>query len=62
MEKLLTLIITGLIVSEASAQWQPNFVSGRTTMVHLFEWRWVDIAAECVRFLGPQGFGGLQVY
>lgn len=30
-------------------------------MVHLFEWKWDDIAAECERFLGPRGFGGIQV-
>uniref|UniRef100_H3BVK0 alpha-amylase n=1 Tax=Tetraodon nigroviridis TaxID=99883 RepID=H3BVK0_TETNG len=28
---------------------------------HLFEWRWSDIAAECERFLGPNGFGGVQI-
>uniref|UniRef100_A0A4X1V6Q6 Alpha-amylase n=1 Tax=Sus scrofa TaxID=9823 RepID=A0A4X1V6Q6_PIG len=35
--------------------------SGRTSIVHLFEWRWVDIALECERYLGPKGFGGVQV-
>ncbi|ODM96628.1 Pancreatic alpha-amylase [Orchesella cincta] len=44
-----------------TAQWDPNFVSGRHSMVHLFEWRWADIAMECERFLGPNGFGGVQV-
>ncbi|XP_045498533.1 alpha-amylase 1-like isoform X1 [Colias croceus] len=39
----------------------PHFASGRTTMVHLFEWKWDDIAAECERFLGPRGFGGIQI-
>uniref|UniRef100_A0A1B0EY97 Alpha-amylase n=1 Tax=Phlebotomus papatasi TaxID=29031 RepID=A0A1B0EY97_PHLPP len=39
----------------------PNFKPGRSVIVHLFEWKWVDIAEECERFLGPNGFGGVQV-
>lgn len=31
------------------------------TLVHLFEWRWVDIARECEVFLGPRGFKGVQI-
>lgn len=42
-------------------QHNPHFKRGRTTIVHLFEWRWSDIAAECERFLAPKGFGGVQV-
>lgn len=30
-------------------------------MVHLFEWKWNDIAQECERFLGPKGFAGVQI-
>jgi len=29
--------------------------------VHLFEWKWTDIAAECENYLGPAGFTGVQV-
>ena len=29
--------------------------------VHLFEWRWNDIAAECEAVLGPAGFAAVQV-
>ncbi|MBZ3888340.1 Pancreatic alpha-amylase [Sciurus carolinensis] len=43
------------------AQYSPNTQQGRTSMVHLFEWRWVDIAQECERYLAPNGFGGVQV-
>ena len=25
-----------------------------TTFVHLFEWKWEDIATECETFLGPE--------
>ena len=28
--------------------------------VQLFEWRWVDIAAECEDFLGPNGYAAVQ--
>jgi alpha-amylase len=30
-------------------------------MVHLMDWRWADIANECETFLGPKGYGGVQV-
>lgn len=33
----------------------------RTVFVHLFEWKWSDIARECETFLGPRGFAGVQV-
>lgn len=29
--------------------------------VHLFDWRWTDIATECVNVLGPAGVRGVQV-
>ena len=29
--------------------------------VHLFEWRWHDIAEECERYLGPAGFEAVQI-
>jgi alpha-amylase len=29
--------------------------------VHLFEWRWADIAAECENVLGPAGFKAVQI-
>ncbi|KAK3743676.1 hypothetical protein RRG08_030798 [Elysia crispata] len=38
----------------------PHCVDGRHGIVHLFEWKWSDIAAECERFLGPYGFCGVQ--
>ncbi|KAM4642679.1 pancreatic alpha-amylase-like [Discoglossus pictus] len=57
MKLVLLLVFAGL----CSAQYNPNVKSGKTSIVHLFEWRWVDIAAECERYLGPNGFGGVQV-
>ena len=29
--------------------------------VHLFEWKWVDVARECETFLGPHGFAAVQI-
>ncbi|CAL1294458.1 unnamed protein product [Larinioides sclopetarius] len=43
------------------AHHEPHFQPGRTTIVHLFEWKWNDIADECEQFLGPFGFGGVQI-
>ena len=34
---------------------------GTNVMVHLFEWRWDDIASECENFLGPLGYCAVQV-
>ncbi len=33
----------------------------RTVFVHLFEWKWSDVANECENFLGPKGFSAVQV-
>ncbi len=33
----------------------------RTAMVHLFEWKWSDIALECENYLGPSGYAAVQV-
>ena len=29
--------------------------------VHMFEWRWTDIARECEAVLGPRGYKGIQI-
>jgi alpha-amylase len=31
------------------------------TYVQLFEWSWNDIATECTQWLGPQGYGAVQI-
>lgn len=33
----------------------------RTVFVHLFEWKWTDIAQECETFLGPRGYAAIQI-
>lgn len=44
-------------IGAAFGQYNPN-CNGKTAIVHLFEWKWNDIAAECERFLGPAGYCG----
>ncbi|XP_050462478.1 alpha-amylase 2-like [Cataglyphis hispanica] len=55
------LVCALTILSAVVAQKEPHYVRGHDGMVHLFEWKWPDIAAECENFLGPLGFGGVQV-
>lgn len=45
---------------EASGPILPNDTASGV-FVHLFEWRWADVALECERFLGPKGFTAVQV-
>lgn len=40
-----SLIVSLLVVTGALAQFNPYFQAGRNGIVHLFEWRWDDIAA-----------------
>lgn len=49
------------LVGADSDYHDPNFSGNHGVIVHLFEWKWIDIALECERFLGPKGFGGVQV-
>eukprot|EP00058_Branchiostoma_floridae_P009091 XP_002594579.1 hypothetical protein BRAFLDRAFT_77550 [Branchiostoma floridae] len=56
---IIILFLAGL--SGTLAQHAPNTADNKQAIVHLFEWRWADIAAECETFLGPYGFGGVQV-
>lgn len=63
MKLLVCLLVTILTNKprQISAQWNPQFKDDRLTIVHLFEWKWDDIAEECERFLGPFGYAGVQV-
>ncbi|KAI8039944.1 hypothetical protein M5D96_007369 [Drosophila gunungcola] len=54
----LTLCLAG---SLSLAQHNPHWWGNRNTIVHLFEWKWSDIAEECESFLAPRGFAGVQV-
>ncbi|XP_076311371.1 alpha-amylase-like isoform X1 [Tachypleus tridentatus] len=60
---LILLGLTGLPgLATAASPWHHNNCAGnREAIVHLFEWKWTDVAKECERFLGPMGFCGVQI-
>jgi alpha-amylase len=54
-------ILAGVaFAASASPALAANF-NPRDTSVQLFEWSWNDIATECTQWLGPQGYGGVQI-
>ena len=62
MQKILVgtlLILASALITDAHKD--TLAAQGRKTFIHLFEWKWSDIAAECERFLGPKGYAGVQV-
>eukprot|EP00002_Diphylleia_rotans_P009574 TRINITY_DN19961_c0_g1_i1.p1 TRINITY_DN19961_c0_g1~~TRINITY_DN19961_c0_g1_i1.p1 ORF type:complete len:528 (-),score=104.17 TRINITY_DN19961_c0_g1_i1:244-1827(-) len=36
-------------------------VAEKGVYVHLFEWKWEDIARECEQYLAPKGYRGVQI-
>lgn len=44
----------------SQAFYDPN-CDGKQVIVHLFEWKWTDVADECERYLSSTGFCGVQV-
>jgi len=55
----------GAPIADSSTDGPAVVVDGRPTpgaaFVHLFEWKWTDIAIECEQSLGPAGFSAVQV-
>ncbi|NVM78441.1 alpha-amylase [Duganella sp. SG902] len=49
-------ILAGAATGPAHAAFNPA-----DTSVQMFRWKWNDIAKECTNWLGPQGFGAVQV-
>ncbi|XP_017774160.1 PREDICTED: alpha-amylase-like [Nicrophorus vespilloides] len=58
MHRVITVV---LLLTSVAAYKNPNFWDDRNSIVHLFEWKWNDIADECERFLQKKGYGGVQV-
>lgn len=54
-------VVALAFLTVTNGQFNTNQLPGRSVIVHLFEWKWVDVANECESFLGPNGFGGVQV-
>lgn len=58
----LVLMLLGLFTqSIPSYQAQAQAAAPRTVFVHLFEWKWKDVARECELYLGPKGYAAVQV-
>lgn len=51
------LLVPILSVSSAQAA----VLNPRGTSVQMFHWKWKDIAKECTNWLGPQGYGAVQI-
>jgi alpha-amylase len=60
MNSITIFLVFSQIFRSSLGQYDPHFVDSRQGIVHLFEWKWLDIAKECEEFLGPKGFGGVQ--
>ena len=60
---LLKRLLTGLAVAcTALASSAPAYaLNPKDTSVQMFRWKWNDIAKECTNWLGPQGYGAVQV-
>jgi alpha-amylase len=59
-----TISISILVLSLGflcNAQWLTETLPDRQTYVHLFEWKWADIANECETFLGKYKYGAVQI-
>ena len=58
---LLAIVVFTGIIGGNRTQTVEAQTAPRTAFVHLFEWKWTDIAQECEAFLGPNGFSAVQV-
>ncbi|XP_025086169.1 alpha-amylase-like isoform X1 [Pomacea canaliculata] len=58
-ERILFLIFIGIVLCKG--EYLDPHCNGKQVIVHLFEWKWSEIAKECERFLGPWGFCGVQL-
>lgn len=55
------LVLAAVVLACANGQFNTHKRGDRAAIVHLFEWKWTDIALECERFLAPNGYAGVQV-
>ena len=57
------IVVATLFLAQSSAQYFGNYYckDGKDVFVHLFEWKWNDIANECENFLAHNGFCAVQV-
>ncbi|XP_071800339.1 alpha-amylase-like [Asterias amurensis] len=61
MAASLMLVLAALSVGTCASYLDPHMLENRQTIVFMMGWNWADIAEECERYLGPNGFGGVQI-
>ncbi len=54
-------LLTGLPTGSTPALGSAPVHNGRDVIVQLFEWNWPSVGRECHDFLGPHGYGYVQV-
>jgi len=60
-QKLLAAAILAAVSALAATPASAASFNPADTSVQMFRWRWTDIARECTNWLGPQGYGAVQV-
>lgn len=50
------------LASVVHGQYDLHAWPDRSAIVHLFEWKWDDVARECEDYLAPNHFAGIQVH
>lgn len=58
---LFVVAVIGASSSQVFGQHDLNQLPGRSVIAHMFEWRFKEIAHECENWLGPMGYGAVQV-
>uniref|UniRef100_A0A0N4ZJ63 Alpha-amylase n=1 Tax=Parastrongyloides trichosuri TaxID=131310 RepID=A0A0N4ZJ63_PARTI len=62
---MLKALVFLLLITKAHSYnfyWYDQLESGdKQVIVHLFEWKWTDIANECETFLSKYGYGAVQI-
>lgn len=61
LSALLVAALCTTVARPAAAQHDTHHWPNRTGIVHLFEWPFAAVAAECELFLAPAGFAAVQV-
>lgn len=61
MQRAVAAAVLALGTMLVNAPAQAATFNARDSSVQMFHWKWTDIAKECTNFLGPQGYGGVQI-
>jgi len=61
MRKALALVFVCTMLTTGSSTASAAPSGARDVIVQLFEWNWKSVGRECGAFLGPRGYGAVQV-